>query len=90
MFSSPLVLADDGTEHRAWRPESLSDTLSLNNDGWPRFMREARIIAAVKHVHLVPVYQVSEANGVVYLAMEYLAGGTLPRSARALIRRGSR
>ena len=42
-----------------------------------RFMREARATAAIKHDHIVTIYQVGEENGVPFLAMEYLTGMSL-------------
>ena len=42
-----------------------------------RFLREGRAAAAVKSDHVVTIYQVGEANGVAFLAMEYLDGQTL-------------
>jgi serine/threonine protein kinase len=44
---------------------------------YERFLREARAAAAVRHDHVVTVYQVGEANGIPYLAMELLRGTTL-------------
>jgi WD40 repeat protein/serine/threonine protein kinase len=42
-----------------------------------RFAREAQAAAAVRHEHVVTIHAVSEANGVPYLVMEYIAGGSL-------------
>jgi len=42
-----------------------------------RFLREGRAAAAVKSDHVVTIYQVGEANGVPFLAMEFLDGLTL-------------
>ncbi len=42
-----------------------------------RFLREARAMAAIKHDHLVTVFQAGQENGAVYLAMELLHGETL-------------
>jgi serine/threonine protein kinase len=42
-----------------------------------RFKREARAAAAVKHDHIVAIYQVGEDRNVPYLAMEFLAGESL-------------
>src|SRR5205823_3629380 len=48
-----------------------------NADAWPRFLREARLMASIKHDHLVTVFQVNEEPGIIYLAMELLEGETL-------------
>jgi eukaryotic-like serine/threonine-protein kinase len=42
-----------------------------------RFAREAQAAAAVRHEHVVNIHAVSEADGLPYLVMEYLAGGSL-------------
>ncbi len=42
-----------------------------------RFLREARAAAALKHDHIVTIYQVGQENDVPFLAMEYLKGETL-------------
>jgi serine/threonine-protein kinase PpkA len=42
-----------------------------------RFLREARISAKLSHPNIVSVYDVGVANGMHYLAMEYLPGGDL-------------
>ncbi len=42
-----------------------------------RFAREAQAAAAVRHEHVVAIHAVSEINGLPYLVMEYLAGGSL-------------
>ncbi len=42
-----------------------------------RFLREGRAAAAVRSDHVITIYQVGEANGVPFLAMEFLEGQTL-------------
>ena len=42
-----------------------------------RFVREARAVAAVDHPHIIPVYEAGEADGVQFIAMRFVAGGTL-------------
>ena len=44
-----------------------------------RFLREARAMAALKHDHIVTIYQVGQQRGTPYLAMEYLRGMSLHR-----------
>lgn len=44
---------------------------------WQRFLREARAMAAIKHDHLVTVYQVGQEGDTIYLAMELLEGQSL-------------
>lgn len=45
--------------------------------GADRFLREGRAIAALKHQHIVTVYQVGQAGEVAFMAQEYLEGETL-------------
>ena len=42
-----------------------------------RFRREAKFAARMKHPHIVPVYDLGEAEGRFFLAMEYLPSGSL-------------
>ena len=42
-----------------------------------RFLAEAEAVAAVKHPHVVQVYEYGDADGRPFLAMEYLPGGSL-------------
>ena len=42
-----------------------------------RFLREARAAARLEHDHVVPIYQVDEDRGVLFLAMPLLRGETL-------------
>ena len=42
-----------------------------------RFEREARTVAALEHLAIVPVYDFGEQNGLLYLVMRYMTGGSL-------------
>jgi tRNA A-37 threonylcarbamoyl transferase component Bud32 len=42
-----------------------------------RFVREAATAARLEHPNIVPIYDVGAADGVQYIAMRYMAGGTL-------------
>jgi serine/threonine protein kinase len=46
-------------------------------DLWDRFLLEARMLAAIKHDHLVTIYSASEDAGVIFFAMELLRGESL-------------
>jgi tRNA A-37 threonylcarbamoyl transferase component Bud32 len=54
------------------RPERAADPAHRE-----RFLREARAAARLHHDHVMPVHQVGEDNGVLFLAMPLLAGQTL-------------
>src|SRR3990170_2684597 len=42
-----------------------------------RFLREARAAAAVSHPNIAAIYEIDEAEGVVFIAMELVEGKTL-------------
>ena len=47
-----------------------------------RFLAEGQIIAAVKHPHVVEIYDFGETNSLPYIAMELLPGGSLGQRFR--------
>ncbi len=47
-----------------------------------RFVDEAKLLASFSHVHIVPVYDFVEQDGLCLLVMERLGGGTLDAFAR--------
>jgi serine/threonine-protein kinase len=60
----------------------LSPTLAADQDFRARFLRESRAIAAVDEPHVLPVYAAGEANGVLYIATRFVAGGDLATMLR--------
>lgn len=46
-------------------------------DYMARFEREAQAVAQLNHPHIVGVYRYGEANGLLYIAMEYIEGASL-------------
>ena len=48
------------------------------------FLDEARLTARLNHPNVVHIYEVGEANGVYFIAMEYLDGQSLDSISRAL------
>lgn len=55
----------------------MAPALSADDGFRERFMREAKIVAKISHPNIVAVYDVSEVNGIYYIAMEYHSGGDL-------------
>lgn len=48
-----------------------------------RFLNEARIIAALRHPHIITIYDVGTTDELLYIAMEYVEGGDLGARIRA-------
>lgn len=55
----------------------MSPALLVDPDFGERFLREARIAARLHHRHVVGIHDVGRAGDYHYIAMEYLAGGTV-------------
>jgi hypothetical protein len=53
----------------------LAPALAGDAEFQRRFMRESRTAAAIDDPHIVPVFAADEADGVLYIAMRYVAGG---------------
>src|SRR5258708_34742093 len=61
----------------------LAPELSSDSAFRQRFIRESRSGASVDHPNVIPVFEAGEAEGVLFIAMRYVAG----RDVRALIAR---
>jgi eukaryotic-like serine/threonine-protein kinase len=55
----------------------LSPSLAGDRLARQRFAREAQAAAAVRHEHVTTIHAVSEINGLPFLVMEYVAGGSV-------------
>ncbi len=53
------------------------DKTALSGEFRERFAREAEVIAALEHIHILPVYDYGIDGMFAYLAMRYLRGGAL-------------
>jgi serine/threonine-protein kinase len=57
---------------KVFRPSSTMDATFV-----ARFEAEARAIAGLTHPHILPVHSVGEHDGMLYIAMQLIEGGTL-------------
>jgi serine/threonine-protein kinase len=55
----------------------LAPELARNDTFRRRFTHESRVAAAIDHPHIVPVFEAGETEGVLYIAMRYVAGRDL-------------
>lgn len=69
--------AEDVQLKRRVALKGIRPVLAASAGAKRRFLREAQAVAALKHDHVVTIYQVGEDRGVPYLAMEYLEGESL-------------
>ncbi len=74
-----VFLADDTHLMRPVALKVIRPELASVPQAAARFAREARTAAAIKDDNIVTIYQVGEASGVAFLAMEYLQGISLQR-----------
>ncbi len=55
----------------------LPADLATDAERMRRFVREAKAASALNHPHVATIYEIGAANGVRFIAMEYVAGQTL-------------
>lgn len=72
-----VFLADDPKLERRVAMKVMLPKIAANPTAKDRFLREARAAAKLKSDHIVTIYQVDEANGIPFLAMELLDGRPL-------------
>jgi serine/threonine protein kinase len=69
--------AEDPALERLVALKTLLPALAVSTEARNRFVREAKAAAAIKHPHVVTIFQVGEDRDVPFLAMEFLEGETL-------------
>src|ERR1041385_3540500 len=57
--------------------QGLKPAFARDPDVGARFLREARAAGALNHPHIATIYDVGEAQGVAYIAMELIDGAPL-------------
>ncbi|MFD9353050.1 serine/threonine-protein kinase [Streptomyces sp. NPDC060031] len=55
----------------------LAPELARNDTFRQRFAHESKVAAAIEHPHIVPVFEAGETDGLLYIAMRYVAGQDL-------------
>ncbi|HPS42068.1 MAG TPA: serine/threonine-protein kinase, partial [Anaerolineaceae bacterium] len=69
--------AIDTTLDRVVALKILHPQLTTDPDFLERFRNEARLVASLRSPHIVTIHELGEVDGRVFIAMEYLAGGSL-------------
>lgn len=72
-----VYLAEDTRLGRQVALKTMRAELAAKPAARERFLREARLAAAVEHDRIVPIYHVGESNDIPYLAMPVLKGQSL-------------
>ncbi len=60
----------------------ITPSLAGDEEFRARFLRESRAAAAVRSLHIIPVFGAGEADGLLYIATQFVAGGDLARLLR--------
>src|SRR5438105_15900921 len=72
-----VYLAQDTKLDRKVALKILPTELAANQDRMRRFTQEAKAAAALNHPNIAHIYEISEADGVNFIAMEFIDGQTL-------------
>ncbi|MEL7675391.1 MAG: serine/threonine-protein kinase, partial [Chloroflexota bacterium] len=75
--SAAIYRAHDAREDRYVALKVLPHHFAENDELYQRFAREALMAARLTHPHILPVYDYGEAEGIPYIAMRLVDGGTL-------------
>lgn len=79
--SSAVYLAQQlNSDHKVavkvFQPRSTMD-VQMRKDFYRRFLREAEAASKLDHPHILPIYSYGEQDGLPYIVMPYMTGGTL-------------
>lgn len=74
--------AIDATLERPVAVKILIETVSLDETFARRFFREAKVSARLEHPNILPVYDFGEYDGLLFIVMRLVTGGTVRDRAR--------
>jgi len=79
--SSAVFLAQQQTPQRkvavkVFLPRTGMDS-QMQRNFYQRFLREAKAASELEHAHILPIYAYGEQDGLPYIVMPYMSGGTL-------------
>jgi serine/threonine protein kinase len=74
-----VYLAEDTRLRRKVALKMLAPELTLNQRGLRRFEQEAQAASALNHPNILTIYEFGEANGMHFIASEFIEGVTLRR-----------
>ena len=57
--------------------KTMNASRSESGEYFERFLNEGRIVAGLRHPHIITIYDIGADDDVVYIAMEYVDGGDL-------------
>lgn len=72
-----VYLAEDQRLERRVAVKVLPAAMAMEQTFRARFEREARAAAKLQHPHILPVYDYGQQDGITYLVMPYITGGSL-------------